>query len=299
MTRTEARIHDATEPQPPTSTLALRLGARRGVTRLLTSWHEFPQRLTVPMYLDEPHPGPAPAMAYLCIQNPTAGLFRDDRLLTSLVAEEDARIHLTSQAATQVFSAPGDAAGPPRHTFELVLGPRSVVELVGRRITPHADAALVQRTEVTMAEDAVFIGWESVAAGRVGHGERHRYRFVDLTTEVRVGGETVALDAARLEPTVHNADSQGVLAGHDYVSSLTVAAPGLDSRRLALALADAIDAVLPATDGVAGVGLLPGGAGLCARILTTSAPAADRVRDVARTTVRELLIGLPTPAGRW
>lgn len=257
--------------------------AADGRTRVARWAQRFPQRVTAPMYVDDAAPG----AAYLCVQNPTGGLFPGDHLRTRVRLATGAGLQLGGQSATIVYGG-----GPARQSYDFVVADGAVLEHVPGTTIPHPDAELYQRSRVRLDGDAVYLGWERLASGRIARGERHAYRLLDCRTEVVADGRCLAVDTLRLDTLTGDPDRPGVTGGHDYVVAFVIAAPRRPDRleRLADELAVLLDA---STDPVGAVSSLPGGAGLVVRVLGTRAPAVLRVLATTWLAARRTLADRP------
>ena len=245
----------------------------------------FPLRTTMPFYLDPA----APEMAFVYVQNPTGGVFAGDRLLTSIVADAEVRLHLTTQSATKLYRMEGMEA---RQDQSFALAEGAYVEHLPDALIPQAGARYRQRTKVELAAGSMFVAIETIAPGRRAHGERFAYDLLELTTEFSLDGRELCAERLRLEPRRGRPDRAGVLGGNDYLVSLFAVAPGSDTTGLAAK----IDAALVRFGGAAGA--LPNGAGVLARALVPDAHLAEHVRASAWAAAREALLGLPAPVIR-
>lgn len=254
---------------------------RTGRTQIASLRQQFPQRVTVPMYAD-PH---NLSTAFVCIQNPSGGVFPGDELVTRIVAGEDTSVHLTYQSATQVFAG---EPGTSQHT-ELELGPRSVLEYDAKTVIPHDGASYRQHTVVRVCDTSLYVGWDAFASGRIGHGERFSYQRLLARTDIWHGGRLAACDTVLLAPPEDDPGAAGVLGGNDYVASMLVVAPGLDLATLAGEMHAALDTT-PGLRGAASA--LPGEIGLSVRILADRAPALRRIQQELRNIVRLRVLGL-------
>lgn len=260
----------------------------RGRTYLAERRQRFPLRITVPMYLDSGDPG----MAYCYVQNPTGGVFAEDRLTERLVVEPGARLHVTSQSATKLYRMEG---GRAHQSVTCRVGAGAVLERVPDTLIPQAGSHYVQHTEVEVEDDAVFVTAETVAPGRIAYGERFEYELLELRVEVRHGSRPVCFETLRLEPERRSPACRGLLGSRDYLASLLVIARGRDGE----AIAAAIDSELAElTDAQGAAGALDHGAGASVRIVADSAPAVRRALRTAWRAAREELLGLSLPRER-
>lgn len=258
--------------------LAPRADGRTGVARLV---QRFPQRVTTPMHLDPEVPG----AVHLCVQNPTGGLFGGDRLHTRVHLAPGTALALGDQSTTQVH--PGGVASA-RYAF--AVEDTAVLEHVPRPLTPHRDAVLVQDTVVDLHGDAVYLGWEALAAGRVGHGERFAFGSATLRTRVCHDGVPLVRESLALVPDRADPRAVGVLADADYVASMLVLAPRRDAALEGLAAH--LTAVLTGRPGAGGAASpLPDGVGVTVRVLATRAPALHSALRAVWSAARAALLG--------
>lgn len=257
---------------------------RAGRTRVASLRQSYPQRVTAPLYVDS-----NPQAAYLCVQSPSGGIFSDDRLRTAVTAHTGSHLMLTSQSATQVFDGPGPGA---RHDQKFDVRSGSVVEYLPKTVIPHSQASYTQSTDINVAGDGVFVGWDSIAAGRLGHGERFRYRTVQARMAVAIDGEMVARDAISLSD--ESASSRADLIGADYLATCVVIAPGRDLADLLDASHLAIEA--PGCRGAAS--MLPASCGIIVRLISDRAPPLRKVMSSLVGLHRRHLLSMDPPPSR-
>ncbi|CAN5558924.1 hypothetical protein BH10ACT9_BH10ACT9_52740 [soil metagenome] len=257
--------------------LTLRVVAdQAGRTRTAVVQQRYPQRMTTPLYCDEQFPD----AAVVCVQSPSGGTFSDDDLQTVVEAGTRTHLRLTTQAATQVFAGTGAGAG---HRLSFAVGPGAVVEYLPKSMIPHSDSRYTQMLDVELDTEGCYLGWEALAAGRLGHGERFRFHTYDSTVRVGVTGRTVARDRLLLERP-----SAARLIDADYLATLLVVAPAAGCSALLTELRGLITG-FPA-DMRCGASELPVAAGVLVRITTDSAPDLARVQAVLLETTRHFLL---------
>ena len=253
-----------------------------GRTRAAAMHQRYPQRMAAPLYSDPTFPD----AAVVCVQSPSGGTFSDDDLTTTVQAGPGTHLRLTTQAATQVFAGTGPGT---RHRLSFRIDAGATLEYLPKTMIPHGDSHYSQVVDIELATAGRYIGWEALAAGRLGHGERFRYGSYDNSIRVGVAGRTVARDRQRFAPLSTPAAR---LVGADYLATLLVVAPGADCAELLTGVRQVLD-VLPA-DLHAGASTLPHDIGVLARITTDSAPDLQRAQQQLLTVVRrELLLPIP------
>lgn len=242
----------------------------------------------MPLYLDPAVPG----MAFLYVQNPTGGVFEDDRLSIGLRAAPGAMVHLTSQGATKLYRA---ESGCAHQSVSIEVSEDAFVEYVPDPLIPHAGARLDQRVTADVADGGALIATEVIAPGRLAHGEAFEYTSLTLSTRVTSGGRERAFDSVELDPADLDPRAAGVLGGHGYLATLLVVSPGRNMETLAARLTASVS---NGEELLAGCGLLPGDDGLILRVLSGSSRAAGAALHDAWTAARLELIGHPPPRRR-
>lgn len=254
--------------------LALRVVADgTGRTRIADLRQRYPQRITTALHCDPCYPG----AAVVCVQNPSGGTFSDDELSTTVDAETGTHLRLTTQGATQVFAGAG---GGSRHRVRIRVGPGSVVEYLPRTMIPHRDCSYTQHLDIALSPTGTYLGWDAVAGGRLGHGERFAYRRVDGTIRVSVAGRVVVRDRQLIEPPAAR------LIGADYLVTMLMLAPWADGDRLLRA----VRATLERVDVRAGASDLPHGAGVIVRLVTDRATELPQLQAELARSAREVLV---------
>lgn len=235
-------------------------GGRTRATRL---HQRYPQRVTTPLYCDPTRLW----AATLCVQSPSGGTFSDDDLLTAVRCGPGTELHLTTQAATQVFA--GDGPGS-RHRLGFAIGAGAQLEYCPGTVIPHAGAAFTQQICVEVDTGGLYLGWEAVAAGRIAHGERFGFARYDSTFVLRVDGRAVARDRQVIQPCDGRA---GRLIDGDYLATFVAVAPGRPTCALLQDIRQALG------DCHGGASPLPADVGVFVRLVARNAPALGRVRD--------------------
>ncbi|TYQ02050.1 UNVERIFIED_ORG: urease accessory protein [Gordonia westfalica J30] len=260
---------------------------RRGKTRVSDLVHRFPLRASAPMYLDDHDRG----RAFVCVQNPTAGAFPDDDLRTSVHTRQDSRLYMTAQAATQVFAGTGTA----RHAYDFTVESGAVFEHVSKPVIPHRDSRYEQQMVAHVDSGGTFIAGETVAAGRLAHGERFDFTELTMTTTIHVDGSLRARDAIRLRPHRADPSSPGMFGRHNYLSTFIVVAAETTLGDVATDM----NGLLRSRPGVVGAAsLLPNAGGVGARFVSSRAPDVHSTMQELLRCTRTTLFGHPAGSRR-
>ena len=246
-----------------------------GTTRIAELRQRYPQRVTTALHTDIDYPH----AAVLCVQSPSGGTFSDDDLQTTVHCAGGTHLHMTSQAATQVFAGTGPGA---RHRLRFTVDSGAVLEYLPKTIIPQSDSTFTQSIDVDVDEGGTYIGWDAIAAGRIAHGERFRYATIDNAFTVRVGGQVIARDRQLITATA-GLDS-------DYLATLLIVTPGL-APEPALATVRATLAGFAGVHG--GAGELPHRAGIFARLTARRAPELNQVCRALHAAARHSVLSPP------
>jgi urease accessory protein len=131
--------------------------------------------------------GPARLILMQC----SAGLFGGDQLECSIHVERGAHVWITQQSATKVHPSRGRPA-VQRHRF--IVENSAELQVYFEPVIPFADASLRQSTQLEVETGGRVVFWEGLMAGRIGRGERWRFRELASETSVRVNGRLVYLE---------------------------------------------------------------------------------------------------------
>ncbi|MFN8634048.1 MAG: urease accessory protein UreD [Chloroflexota bacterium] len=261
--------------------LNVTLGARASRTRLLAS------RVRVPFHVGRVLYPQAdwPELAHLLVTMPTGGFVQGDQATMSVVVEDGACVHLTSQSATRAYRC---EAAPIRQKIELIVRGDSLLEWWPDPLIPYAGTALTQELQIVADERATVLVADSWLAGRVARGEVHQYARLALTASARrPDGTLLFRDALRLEPERQRPSSLGLLGDARAVGSYFLIGPRL-VERLEIPLATALGDLLP---GRAAASRLPGDVGLFVRVLAASSQQLRAVQAAILALCREHLFG--------
>ena len=250
--------------------------AADGRTGLVRRHVAYPWALTRPFHLDD-----APAgMATVVPQAASGGLYADDRLVQSVAVAAGAAAHVTSQGATVV-----NAGRDGRHAeneWRLSVAAGGWLEVINDPLVLFPDADLRHHVEIDAAGTGVYadsIGWHPEPA----------FRRYSAQVAVRRDGRLLALerlDIGSADIVRESAATSAPLGGYGLMLFLNVETEPL--------LATLIEA---AGDAWVGIGTLPNGAGLAARLVAPTLGALPPLQQRLWRAFREVTTG-QTPASR-
>jgi urease accessory protein len=133
------------------------------------------------------------------LHNLSGGVLAGDQFDLDIRVGPRAHVQLTTAGATRVYRAnPGDP--PARQRVHAEAFEDALIEYLPDPIIPFAGSRYSQHSVFHLARHAGLFWWEIAAPGRAA--ERFVYRQLDIATEIYAEGRPVAIERARLEPTV-------------------------------------------------------------------------------------------------
>jgi urease accessory protein len=256
-------------------------------TRVERQFQRAPLHVYRPLYLDPDLPG----MAFIYLQQSGDGLVQGDRNRIDIRCGRGSEAHLTTQAATKIFSA--------RHNFasqivNICVEEDALVEYLPDPIVPFRGSRYFQHTTVIAhPRSAVIIG-ETTLPGRVAYGEKHIYDLFWSETEVQDHtGQLLFKDVLRLQPgAACGPKSMALLGRYDVIAGLYVITRRTGATAMAEVLRVAVDN-LPQV--LAGVSELPNECGVGMRLLGKTSTAVRAGLTAAWAATRLHLLGSPLP----
>jgi len=161
--------------------------------------------------------------------NTSGGVVGGDELRSSFAIQSAARVTIASQAAERFYrSLPGSAASNVRTRIAVAAG--GVAEWLPQE-TILFDACKVQRSlHVELAEDARFLGVESLVFGRAAMGEEVKHGSLRDVIELRRGRRLLLHDAVRLDGEIATKLRQKAIAGSARaLATVVYVAPDADA----------------------------------------------------------------------
>jgi urease accessory protein len=145
------------------------------------------------------------------------GLCGGDAIHVDVTVEDEARVVVTTTAATRVMTMePGQQA---EQHVRLHAGRDASIEYYPAVTIPFPGSALTQTVRVVAAPTARVAVIESWAMGRSARDEYLQFRSLSSRTTLHVDEVLTYADAMHLEPGVADAANAGVLAGRRYVAA--------------------------------------------------------------------------------
>ena len=190
----------------------------------------FPRRI-VPGWID------------VVMLNTGGGVAGGDRLDVAIKVGTGGQATVSAQAAERFYRALA-ADAPSRVCTQLIAASGASLEWLPQETILFDRSAMDRRLEVDLADDARFLGVETLVFGRAAMGERVRQGRVRDLIRLRRGSELLLHDAVRIEGSVDDLLRRGtVAAGAGAMATLVYVGPNaaakLDAVRAAFGSAEA------------------------------------------------------------
>ena len=266
--------------------LELSLARHGGTTRIERHYQRAPLHVYRPIHLDEN----LPEMAFVFVQQFGDGYVDGDRCRIDIDCGPDTAVHVTTQAATNVYRAERNFAS---QLVSLRVGSGAVLEYLPDAVVPFRGSRFFQRTCLTADSNATAIVGEVLLPGRVARGELHAYELYRAETEARrPDGTLLFADLLRLSPTQgEGLRSLGLLGGSDVIATLYV----VTEQKPADELVELLRKSLADNPVLAGVSELPNRCGVSVRLLGRTSKTVRAALTNSWQAVRLALLGAPTP----
>ena len=154
-----------------------------------------PQAVSAPWHLSKPYWDGNVLLVQAV--NATAGIFAGDHLSMSVTVQSGASVLLTSPSASRIHTMPSGEAS----LYQSVrIDEGAWLEWMPELFIPQNKSRYRQTTEVDAAPGARAYIVESLAPGRVAHGEAFGFDQINWSTTIRIGGKRVLAERFELRP---------------------------------------------------------------------------------------------------
>jgi urease accessory protein len=229
----------------------------------------------------------ADGASYLMLLNPTGGVLGGDRLTTEIVQEPGTHVCLTTPSATRIYRT---AKNPAVLETRIRVGEGATLEYFPDHVIPHGASALRQFLRIEMGRGSRAIVLDSLAAGRVAHGERWKFAEMDSRIEVYACSKPAYVNRTRIAPAERNPQQHGSMQNFDYISCMAVFADGSTNwKEICLSANEILNSV---PEILGGASELSRG-GCVIRLLAHSASAMTLANQKLWDMARQQLTGLP------
>jgi urease accessory protein len=258
----------------------LRFARSGGNTILAQSRFSLPLQALTPLTLTN-------GASYLMLLNPTGGVLGGDRLTTEIVQEAETHVCLTTPSATRIYRT---MEKPAILETVIHLGEGATLEYFPDHVIPHAGSALRQSLRIEMARGSRAIILDSMASGRVAHGERWNFSEMDSRVEVNACGNPAYINRTKIVPAAQRPDRLGLMEEFDYMSCIGLFADGFARWPEVAAV---VNEELKSAPNVRGGASQISRGGCVVRFLARSAPDMTVANKQLWHAARDKLLGLP------
>lgn len=259
--------------------LRLRFAQREGRTILAQSRFSLPLQALTPLTL-------ADGASYLMLLNPTGGVLGGDHLVTEIVQGPGTHVCLTTPSATRIYRT---AEKPAILETVIHLDERATLEYFPDHVIPHAASALRQSLRIEMAHGSRAIILDSMASGRVAHGEHWNFTEMNSRTEVYACGRPAYINWMKIVPAAKQPDRLGWMEEFDYLSCMGLFADGFTGWK---EVSDALNEKLKSAPNVRGGASMLSRGGCVVRFLARSASDMTLANKKMWDAAREMLLQL-------
>jgi urease accessory protein len=168
--------------------------------------------------------------AVVHLHNVSGGILSGDSLHLSIDAGASTRVQVTSVGATRIYRHRAEDSVARLFT-SIRIEDGALLEYLPDVVIPFSASRFSQSTVVSLGPNAAFIGWETLAAGRIASGEE--FGFASLHSEFSVCSATRPLAQERysLVPCAQDPRSIARWGRFRYVGTLYVCHTGVAQPR--------------------------------------------------------------------
>jgi len=199
--------------------LALRFERTGGRSVLAARRHDGPLVVQKPLYPE------GDAVCHAIVVHPPAGIAGGDELELDVSLGAGAHALLTTPGAGKWYRSAGPRARQ-RLAFEVRAG--AILESLPQETIVFDGALATLESEVRLAGDARYLGWEILCLGRTGSGERFARGEIRLDNRLYLDGKLAWLERGRIEGGGRLLDSPAGLRGHPVCATLVAAGAHFD-----------------------------------------------------------------------
>ena len=214
-------------------------------------------------------------------------IFLSQESSADIVQEAETHVCLNTPSATRIYRTAEKSA-----ILETViqLGDGATLEYLPDHVIPHAGSALRQSLRIEMGCGSRAIILDSMASGRVAHGERWSFTEIDSRTEVYACGRPAYLNRTKIVPATKRPDQPGWMEEFDYMSCMGLFADGFMRWPQ---VAAAMNEELKSAPNIRGGASLLYRGGCVVRFLARSASDMTLANKILWDAARKQLAGLP------
>ncbi len=168
--------------------------------------------------------------AVVHLHNVSGGILAGDSLHLSVEAGMGTRVQVTSVGATRIYrQRPGRETA--RMVTSICVGDGALLEYLPDMLIPFAGSRFSQSTAISLGSNAGFIGWETLAAGRIAGGEEFGFDFYGSESSVSADARPIAMERYSIRPSSRDPRSAARWGRFRYSSTMYICHTGVERSR--------------------------------------------------------------------
>ena len=248
-------------------------GDSSGKTVVTRQYFQVPLQIQRALYPENSLPG----MAYIYVISPSGGILQGDRYRTDVLLKNKAIAHITTQAATRIYSMNSNSAS---QMVNITVDENCYLEYIPDQIIPYKNSRYYQKVNINVHDNSTLIYSEILTSGRVAMGESFEYDICYLRTHIKNQDKKIRfLENTKIEPKKQRLKNFGILGEHSIVGTVYI----LTRKEDVMELENTINqAIRDRYEVSVGTSILPDESGIIIRILGNK---TELVFDVVFKTV--------------
>ena len=252
------------EHKPLQAKLALKFAAIDGTTRLVARDHFGPLLVQKPLYPESHH------VCHVVIIHPPGGVVGGDQLEIAAHADTAAQVQITTPGAAKWYKSNGHIS---QQKIRINVEKSASLEWVPQETIFYNNANVAIDHQVTLDDDANYIGCEILCFGRTAWGETFNNGKIKQQTSIKRNGKLIWLEQIRLQGESHTMNGPLALNGNTVCATLTMTGKTIPQPLIDLARNQAQEI----TKGIGQVGISQLKAITVARYLGNSSEVARHI----------------------
>lgn len=168
--------------------------------------------------------------AVVHLHNVSGGILSGDSLHLAINALAGTSVQVTSVGATRVYRQRAGWGAASLHT-SIQVGDGAMLEYLPDAVIPFAGSKFNQSTAVSLGSNAGYIGWETIAAGRIASGEVFGFDSFHSESSIKSNARPLALERYSLQPSAADPRSVARWGRFRYSATLYICHTGVPQAR--------------------------------------------------------------------
>jgi len=168
--------------------------------------------------------------AVVHLHNVSGGILAGDSLDLFVEAGTFTRVQVTSVGATRIYRQ-RQGRDVARVFTSIRVDDGAMLEYLPDAVIPFSGSRFIQSTAVSLGLNAGFIGWETLAAGRIASGEEFGFDFFHSEYNVSSDTRPLALERYSLSPSARDPRSVARWGRFRYSATLYICHTGVAQPR--------------------------------------------------------------------